>query len=111
SKLSTSSARLAVPGPAIRSLRRRAHSCFGVSDRRTQDSPQVRLGFGVTGCGAGREPVSSPGMSDVARLIDAAGAGDRQAAADLLPLVYEELRKLASQRLANERRGHTLQAT
>jgi hypothetical protein len=35
-------------------------------------------------------------MSDVTRLLDAAAAGDRKAAADLLPLVYDELRKLAA---------------
>ena len=39
-------------------------------------------------------------MSDVTRLLDAAAAGDRQAAADLLPLVYDELRKLAAARMA-----------
>jgi RNA polymerase sigma factor (TIGR02999 family) len=50
-------------------------------------------------------------MSDVTRLIDAAVAGDRQAAAALLPLVYDELRKLAAQRLAAERPDHTLQPT
>lgn len=50
-------------------------------------------------------------MSDVTRLLDAAAAGDRQAAADLLPLVYDELRKLAAARLAGERAGHTLDAT
>src|SRR5271166_713667 len=50
-------------------------------------------------------------MSDVTRLLDAAAAGDRQAAADLLPLVYDELRKLAATRLAAEAPGHTLQAT
>jgi RNA polymerase sigma factor (TIGR02999 family) len=50
-------------------------------------------------------------MSHVTRLIDAAAAGDRQAAADLLPLVYEELRKLAAARMAEERPGQTLQAT
>jgi len=48
---------------------------------------------------------------DVSRLIEAAVAGDRQAAADLLPLVYSELRKLAVTRLANESPGNTLQAT
>jgi RNA polymerase sigma factor (TIGR02999 family) len=51
------------------------------------------------------------GMSDVDRLLDAAAAGDPQAAADLLPLVYDELRKLAAARLAAERPGHTLQPT
>jgi RNA polymerase sigma factor (TIGR02999 family) len=50
-------------------------------------------------------------MSDVTRLIEAASAGESRAAADLLPLVYDELRKLASQRLANEKPGQTLQAT
>jgi RNA polymerase sigma factor (TIGR02999 family) len=50
-------------------------------------------------------------MTDVTRLLDAAAAGDRQAAADLLPAVYEELRALAAARLAGERGGHTLQPT
>ena len=50
-------------------------------------------------------------MSDVTRLLDAAAAGDRQAAADLLPLVYDELRQLAAARLAAEKAGHTLQPT
>lgn len=50
-------------------------------------------------------------MSDVTRLIEAAQAGDRQAAADLLPLVYDELRKLAASRMAEEKPGHTLQPT
>src|SRR6476660_2411535 len=50
-------------------------------------------------------------MPDVTHLLDAAAAGDRQAAADLLPLVYDELRKLAAARLAAENPGQTLQAT
>src|ERR1043165_640940 len=50
-------------------------------------------------------------MSDVTRLLDAAAAGDRKAAADLLPLVYDELRKLAAARMAAEAPGQTLQAT
>ena len=50
-------------------------------------------------------------MSDVTRLLDAASSGDRQAAADLLPAVYAELRKLASAHLANEPSGNTLQPT
>jgi RNA polymerase sigma factor (TIGR02999 family) len=50
-------------------------------------------------------------MADVTRLLDAAAAGDPQAAAELLPLVYDELRKLAAVRLAEERPGQTLQAT
>ena len=50
-------------------------------------------------------------MSDVTRLIEAVQTGDRQAAADLLPLVYDELRKLAAARMAAESPGHTLDAT
>lgn len=51
------------------------------------------------------------GMADVTRLLDAAAAGDSHAAADLLPLVYDELRKLAAARMACEKSGQTLQAT
>src|SRR5215468_3470486 len=50
-------------------------------------------------------------MSDVTRLIDAAAAGDAKAAAELLPLVYDELRQLAAVRLAEEKPGQTLQPT
>jgi RNA polymerase sigma factor (TIGR02999 family) len=50
-------------------------------------------------------------MSDVTRLLDAAAAGDRHAAADLLPLVYGELRRLAAARMAAESPDHTLDAT
>src|SRR6478736_2482099 len=50
-------------------------------------------------------------MSHITRLLDAAAAGDRQAAADLLPLIYDELRKLAAARMAAEAPGHTLDAT
>jgi RNA polymerase sigma factor (TIGR02999 family) len=50
-------------------------------------------------------------MADVTHLLDAAAAGDRRAAADLLPLVYEELRKLAAVRMAAESPDHTLQPT
>jgi RNA polymerase sigma factor (TIGR02999 family) len=50
-------------------------------------------------------------MADVTQLLDAAAAGDPKAAAELLPLVYEELRKLAAARLAAEKPGQTLQAT
>jgi RNA polymerase sigma factor (TIGR02999 family) len=48
---------------------------------------------------------------DVTRILDAAARGDPRAAGELLPLVYEELRKLAAQRIANEKPGQTLQAT
>jgi RNA polymerase sigma factor (TIGR02999 family) len=45
------------------------------------------------------------------RILDAARGGDEQALSDLLPLVYDELRRLAAQRLAQEHPGQTLQAT
>ena len=50
-------------------------------------------------------------MDEVSRLLDAAAAGDRQAAARLLPLVYDELRRLAAVRMAGEAADHTLQPT
>ena len=50
-------------------------------------------------------------MSEVTRLLDAVERGESQAAEELLPLVYGELRKLAAARMANERPGQTLQAT
>jgi RNA polymerase sigma factor (TIGR02999 family) len=50
-------------------------------------------------------------MSEVTRILSAIEDGDPHAAEQLLPLVYDELRKLAAQRLANEKPGQTLQAT
>ena len=50
-------------------------------------------------------------MTDVTRLLDAAAAGDAHATEELLPLVYDELRKLAAVRMAGEPAGQTLQPT
>jgi RNA polymerase sigma factor (TIGR02999 family) len=50
-------------------------------------------------------------MSDVTHVLSAIERGDPQAAEQLLPLVYDELRKLAAQKLAQEKPGQTLQAT
>ena len=50
-------------------------------------------------------------MSDVTQILSAIGAGDAHAAEQLLPLVYDELRKLAAAKLAHEKPGQTLQAT
>jgi hypothetical protein len=47
-------------------------------------------------------------MTGVTRLLEAARRGDQGAAAELLPLVYDELRKLAAARMAAEKPGHTL---
>src|SRR5881296_2971472 len=49
--------------------------------------------------------------SDVTRILSAIGEGDSRAAEQLLPLVYEVLRKLAAEKLAQEKPGQTLQAT
>ncbi len=50
-------------------------------------------------------------MSDVTRILSRIESGDQQASEELLPLVYEELRKLAAARMISERPDHTLQAT
>ncbi len=50
-------------------------------------------------------------MSEVTRILSAIDQGDPQAAEQLLPLVYDELRKLAAEKLAHEQTGQTLQAT
>jgi RNA polymerase sigma factor (TIGR02999 family) len=50
-------------------------------------------------------------MSDVTRILSAIERGDSSAAEQLLPLVYDELRKLAARKLAQEKPGQTLQAT
>jgi len=57
------------------------------------------------------ETYSFSGVSDVTHILTALEQGDAGAADKLLPLVYEELRKLASARMANERGTQTLQAT
>jgi len=50
-------------------------------------------------------------MSDVTQILDAMADGDPKAADELMPLVYEELRRLAVHKMGNEPAGHTLQAT
>src|SRR5437773_9005303 len=50
-------------------------------------------------------------MSDVTRILDAIQQGDPKATEELLPLVYEQLRRLAAHKMANEMPGQTLQPT
>jgi DNA-binding GntR family transcriptional regulator len=50
-------------------------------------------------------------MSDVTQILAAVERGDPTAAEDLLPLVYDELRKLAAAKMAHESPDHTLEAT
>ena len=61
--------------------------------------------------GLARRGVIIERMSDVTRILEAIDQGDPQASADLLPLVYDELRRLAAAKLAQEKPGQTLQAT
>jgi RNA polymerase sigma factor (TIGR02999 family) len=61
--------------------------------------------------GVNAAAVKASGVNHVTRILSAIEAGDPNAAAQLLPLIYDELRKLAAQRLAQEKPGQTLQAT
>src|SRR4051812_16282608 len=54
---------------------------------------------------------AGPIMSEVTRVLSALEQGDPRAADELLPLVYDELKKLAAQKMAQESPGQTLQAT
>src|SRR5688572_9983672 len=57
------------------------------------------------------EHKAEPGKQDVTRLLQALGDGNQDAASELLPLVYGELRKPAKARMAKEAPGQTLQPT
>ena len=83
---------------------------------------RARVGLGQVGperhrpgVGPGRDVAgwsgTPTGMSDVTHILSAIEQGDPQAAEQLLPLVYDGLRKLAAQKLAQEKPGQTLQAT
>lgn len=50
-------------------------------------------------------------MNEITQLLESAGNGNLEAADKILPLAYEELRRLAANKMGNERDGHTLQAT
>src|SRR5262249_38411695 len=68
--------------------------------------PGVGPGRDVAGWSGG-----APGMGEVTRILSAIEQGDPKAAEELLPLVYDELRKLSARRLAREKLGQTLQPT
>src|SRR5437763_1604028 len=82
-----------------------------------QVSPPGDQGFRTTLADPGKDmplgPSSLSGktMTDVTRILSAVEQGDPHAAAQLLPLVYDELRRLAAQRLVREKPGQTLEAT
>src|SRR5262245_1830895 len=58
-----------------------------------------------------RAPIHAVSMDEVTRILSAIEKGDQLATAQLLPLVYDELRKLAAQKLAHETPGQTLEPT
>ena len=64
----------------------------------------------VRGCHPSSLPYSE-GLSEFTHILERVEHGDPKAAAELLPIVYEELRRLAAQKMANEAAGHTLQPT
>ena len=78
--------------------------------RRVLDRLRSLISERGSGCGVG-QGLQWPGMTEVTRILDQIQQGDPQAAEQLLPLVYDELRKLAARRLAQEKPGQTLQAT
>src|SRR5262249_44761137 len=61
------------------------------------------------GCRAGFRPVDSGFMTDLTRILSAIEVGDPSAAGQLFPLVYDELRRLAAEKMAQEKPGQTLQ--
>src|SRR5262245_12827478 len=79
--------------------------------RRTTSFPWVMTTIARSGGESKASSSEVPPMSEVTQILSAIEQGDTKAAERLLPLVYDELRKLAAQRLANEKPGQTLQAT
>lgn len=87
---------------------------MGVLSRRTQSRGEAGgelLGVINLGARSGKGISYDPPVTDVTQVLNAIDAGDPQAADQLLPLVYDELRKLAVVRMANEKAGQTLQPT
>src|SRR2546430_1584336 len=74
-------------------------------------SPATAPAGALPVCMSPSRAVDSWSMADVTRILNAIEQGDPHAATQLLPLVYDELRKLAAQKLAGEAPGQTLDAT
>ena len=86
--------------------------CSGYFARCALDQSAQPRGWKGRFSGRGRNSIGyAADMADVTQILNAIEHGDPRAAAELLPLVYDELRKLAAARLANEKPGQTLQAT
>ena len=83
-----------------------------IDDPRAPDLESAGIGPSANAvCSSRSRRLDSTFMDDLARVLDAVDQGDPQAAVELLPLVYDELRRLAAARLAAEPAGHTLQPT
>src|SRR3954468_22805221 len=82
---------------------------------RRRPSPRIRWQRDQEAAMLGKERPSfagaEPPMSDVTKILSAIEQGDPHAAEQLLPLVYDELRRLAAAKLAQEKPGQTLEAT
>src|SRR5205809_6289704 len=76
-----------------------------------RNDPGNRLVGRLPCCKRQRQAQEVQPMSEVTRILSAIEQGDSHAAAQLLPLVYDELRKLAAQKMAQEAPGQTFQAT
>src|SRR5262245_30342694 len=103
-----------MPGPACRNRSRPASwrwSGRHAREARPASTPSTSTEPALLGFWSRAAPTADilVGMPDVTQLLDAAAAGDPKAAAELLPLVYDELRKLATTRMAEEKPGQTLQ--
>jgi hypothetical protein len=96
-------AKMVCSGPSREIVRANTAASFGPSPAHTSPAPLPAR--------TGSQQERLTGMNDVTRILSAIEHGDPEAAEQLVPLVYEELRKLAAQRLANEKPGQTFQAT
>src|SRR5262245_8143882 len=124
-------------GPAcVSSLRAEYSSTFFLRNSSAQSSGDILAGFcamggarhprivvvamlrwprwpnaAIAGCSLSPQQLCSQVMSEVTRILSAIEQGDQHAAEQLLPLVYDELRQLAAQKLAHEKPGQTLEPT
>jgi ECF sigma factor len=75
------------------------------------NSRRLRKGSDCYSIPSRRSNPTAHWLSDITRILDQVHNGDPKAAAVLLPLVYDELRQIAADKMANEMAGHTLQPT
>src|SRR5438067_1762846 len=101
--------RLIEPGAGVKEKgsRKSRHADHSV-DLYARQRPQ---GIAVPVCVPAGGPVDSTLMADVTQILNAVSKGDPHAAEQLLPLLYDELRRLAAEKMAQEKPGQTLEAT